>query len=67
LLYFKNIVLCLRASLKGFQLRFETDIRVVHDALGDSYRLLRRLSSHHTSLGRLWRSATYRDYRVIGR
>lgn len=61
-MYCEDVDLCLRLQLAGWGLLRADDAVVEHAAQRASHRNFRHLVWHLASLGRLWRSAPYRDW-----
>lgn len=64
-MYCEDVDLCLRLQLAGWGLVRADDAVVEHAAQRASHRNLRHLAWHLASLGRLWRSAAYRDWQRV--
>jgi N-acetylglucosaminyl-diphospho-decaprenol L-rhamnosyltransferase len=61
-MYCEDVDICLRLQLAGYPLT-KADTTVIHHAQRQSAKNWRHLAWHVRSLLRLWRSASYREYR----
>ncbi|MGE0800672.1 MAG: glycosyltransferase family 2 protein [Lautropia sp.] len=64
-LYIEDVDICTRLRVAGYQLRQQTEARVVHDAQKRSHRSLRYASWHLRNMLRYWCTPSFWQYRAM--